>query len=226
MTALIRMRLAGFLASGRVIAPGIALLAVLGVLYGGGASSATSAYGYSATMLFPIMALSTKLLLDTEPDVQRRLARITVGAGREGTAGLLAAVLTGLAISAVAMLVPWAVGAIAPGQRLAGALLLGGTAHVLALAGAVALGALASRAVTGSIGKGAMVLAAGTVLYIVLGLKGSIAPWLVPPVLATARALSGDAFPSPAHMALLAVRAGAWSTVTLSAYAYLRRHRA
>jgi hypothetical protein len=226
MTALVRMRLIGFVAGGRVIAPGIALLAVLGILYGGGASSATSAYGYSATMLFPIMALSTKLILDTEPDVQRHLARISLGAGREATAGLLAAAVLGLAICLVAMIVPVAVGAIEWGSSVAGGLLLGGLAHLLALAAAVALGALASRAVTGSIGKGSAVLASGAVLAIVLGLRGSIAPWLVPPVLATARALSGDTLPGAGRIGLLCAWAAAWCAVVLTAYAWLRRRRA
>ena len=40
---------------------------------------------------------------------------------------------------------------------------------------------------------GVAVLVVGAVLAIVLGLSGSIAPWLVPPLMATARALAGDA---------------------------------
>ena len=58
---------------------------------------------------------------------------------------------------------------------------------------AVALGALASRAVTRSVRNGVTVLVTGAVLVVVLGLSGSVAPWLVPPVMATARALTADA---------------------------------
>jgi hypothetical protein len=222
---LIRMRLTGFLVSGRVIAPAVAVLAVLAVLHGGGTSPAASAYGYSATVLFPILAWSSKLVLDTEPDVQRRLARISVGARAEGVAGILAAVLSGLVVCVLAMIVPIAIGAISF-SSLAGGLAAGALAHLLALVAAVALGALASRAVTRSIGKGVMVLVTGAVLYIVLGLKGSIAPWLVPPVLATARALNGDTLPDAARLGLLTGWALCWSLLVLAGYAWLRRRRA
>jgi hypothetical protein len=225
MIALIRMRLTAFLVSGRVIAPAVAVLAVLAVLHGGGTSPAASAYGYSATVVFPVLAWNAKLVLDTEPDVQRRLARISIGAGPEGAAGLLAAAIVGLAVCLLAMIVPIAIGAISF-SSLAGELVVGALAHLLSLVAAVALGALASRAVTRSIGKGVIVLAAGAVLYIVLGLKGSIAPWLVPPVLATARALNGDALPDPARLGLLTAWALCWSLLVLAGYAWLRRGRA
>ena len=68
MSALVWMRLAGFVRSGRALAPMIAALVVLGVIHGGGASQAGPAFGYSAVMLFPVLAWTTKLLLDTEPD--------------------------------------------------------------------------------------------------------------------------------------------------------------
>lgn len=107
MIALVRMRLAAFVRSGRALAPVITALVVLGIIHGGGESAAAPAYGYSAVMLFPVLAWQAKLLLDAEPDVQRRLARLTAGARREATAGLLAATGLGLAFCAVAMLVPW-----------------------------------------------------------------------------------------------------------------------
>lgn len=106
MTALVGMRLTAFAGSGRVVAPAILSLAVLGVLYGGGSSLAAPAYGYSATIFFPVLAWLVKLLLDTEPDVQRRLARIAVGPRREALAGLLAATLAGLFLCAFAMVAP------------------------------------------------------------------------------------------------------------------------
>nr|BFE76683.1 hypothetical protein GCM10020092_099840 [Actinoplanes digitatis] len=72
MSALVRMRLAGFVRSGRALAPVIAAVVVLAVVHGGGQSAAAPAYGYSAVMLFPVLAWQAKLLLDAEPDVQRR----------------------------------------------------------------------------------------------------------------------------------------------------------
>ncbi len=64
MTALVRMRLAAFVRGGRALPPIIAALVVLGVIHGGGASAAAPAYGYSAIMLFPVLAWTTKLVLD------------------------------------------------------------------------------------------------------------------------------------------------------------------
>ena len=81
MSALVRMRLAGFLRTGRALARCSPRLVVLGILYGGGRAQAGEAYGVSAVVLFPVLAWQTKILLDVEPDVQRRLARVAVGRG-------------------------------------------------------------------------------------------------------------------------------------------------
>src|SRR5690349_9876132 len=174
MIALTRMRTAAFVRSGRSLAPLVAVLVVLSVLYGGGASPAAAAYGYSAAALFPVLAWITKLVLDTEPDVQRRLARLAVGPAREASAGLLAAGLLGAGVCLLAMLAPVPFGGIrgpGPGTdeaSLATGVLLGVLAHLLALLGAVALGALAGRAVTGRVLPGVAVLVSGSVLAIVL----------------------------------------------------------
>ena len=232
MTALVRMRLAAFVRSGRALPPVIAALVVLGVIHGGGASQAAPAYGYSAIMLFPVLAWAAKLVLDAEPDVQRRLARLTVGPVREAAAGVLAAAVVGLAFCAAAMLAPWPFGAIrgpAPGSTepsLAAGVALGALAHLLALPAAVALGALAGRAVTRTVRGGVTVLVVGAVLAVVLGLSGSVAPWLAPPLMATARALNEPSAPTGATLWQLAAWAVAWCTVALAAYARLRRGRA
>ncbi|MEV4345481.1 hypothetical protein AB0J83_13490 [Actinoplanes sp. NPDC049596] len=224
MTALVRMRLAAFTRGGRALAPLIAVLVVLGVIYGGGASPAADAYGYSAAALFPVLAWQSKLVLDTEPDVQRRLARTAVGARREAAAGLLTALLPALAVCAAAMLAPWLFGGIETEGALGGSA-LGVLAHLLAVGPAVALGGLASRAVTGGVRNGVAVLVVAALLVVVLGLQGSVAPWLVPPVMATARALN-DADPPPATT-LLAITgwAAAWCAVALGGYGWLRRSR-
>jgi hypothetical protein len=231
MTALTRMRLAGFLRSGRALAPLITALVVLSVLYGGGSSPAASAYGYSAVMLFPVLAWLTKLVLDTEPDVQRHLARLTVGPVRESTAGLLAALALGAVVCVLAMLAPAPFGGIRgplPGSgetALGTGVLLGVLAHVLALLGAVSLGALAGRAVTRRVLPGVAVLVTGSVLAIVLGLRGSFAPWLVPPVMATARELSARTPPTAGTLLLLGAWTVLWCGAALGVYAGFRRGR-
>ncbi|GAA2870002.1 hypothetical protein Acy02nite_18880 [Actinoplanes cyaneus] len=231
MIALVRMRLAGFLRGGRALAPLIAVLVVLGVLYGGGASPAGAAYGYSAAALFPVLAWLAKVLLDTEPDVQRRLVRLAVGPVREGVAGLLAAVLAGAVVCAAAMLAPWLFHGIrgpeaGSGESSIGAgVLLGVQAHLLSLIAAVALGALSGRAVTRRVLPGVATLITGSILVIVLGLSSSIVPWLVPPVMAMARALNSGVSPAASTLAQLTAWALAWSAVALAAYGTLRRNR-
>ncbi|MFI0792485.1 hypothetical protein ACH4OY_07270 [Micromonospora rubida] len=228
MSALVRMRLAGFLRTGRAIAPLLAGLLALGVLYGGGRAQPGEAYGVSAVVLFPVLAWQTKILLDVEPDVQRRLALVLAGAARERAAGLLAAVVAGLGTVAAGLVYPWLVGGVTsqvtPGGRsLAAGVALGVWAHLLALPAAVALGALASRAVTGSTGYGVAVLALGVVGTLVLGLSDSVIPWLAPPVMSTARAAAAG--PSGATLALLSGWGVAWSATALATYVWRRRVR-
>jgi hypothetical protein len=225
MTALVRMRLAAFVRSGRALAPVIAGVVVLGIIHGGGQSRAAPAYGYSAVILFPVLAWMSKLILDAEPDVQRRLARLSVGRRRELVAGLLAAAVAGLVVCAVGMLTPWPFNAIRGPDTGAG-VFLGAVAHLLMLPAAVALGALASRAVTRSIRTGVTVLVSGSVLVVVLGLSGSVAPWLVPPVMATARELSHPELPAGETFLLLSGWAILWCTAALAGYGKLRQRRA
>jgi len=219
------MRIAGFVRGGRALAPLIAVLVELGIIYGGGASPAAVAYGYSAVALFPVLAWLTKLLLDTEPDVQRRLARLSVGPAREATAGLLAALVLSLAVCVAAMAAPWLFHGIDTSVALGSGIALGVLAHLLAVPPAIAVGALASRAVTGSIRLGVTVLAVAAVLVVVLGLTGSFAPWLVPPVMATARALNDPAVPPAGELALLTGWAAVWCAVAFAGYGWLRRAR-
>ncbi|WP_442933861.1 hypothetical protein [Micromonospora sp. CPCC 206171] len=63
MSALVRLRLAGFLRTGRALAPLLAGLLALGVLYGGGRAQPAEAYGVSAVVLFPVLAWQTRILL-------------------------------------------------------------------------------------------------------------------------------------------------------------------
>jgi hypothetical protein len=230
MIALTRMRLSGFVRGGRALPPAIAVLVVLGVIYGGGASSAAIAYGYSAATLFPVLAWFTKVLLDAEPDVQRRLARISVGPARDALAGVLAALVVSVIVCVLAMGAPWLFNGIDTTKSLAGGIALGVLAHLLAIPPAIALGALSSRAVTRSVRTGVAVLAVAAVLVVVLGLKGSWAPWLVPPVMATARAMNGrgtppSGTPTAGTLVLLVVWAILWTAAAFTGYAALRRSR-
>lgn len=230
MSALVRMRLTGFLRGGRALAPLIAVLVELGVIYGGGSSPAAVAYGYSAAALFPVLAWLTKLLLDTEPDGQRRLARLAIGPRREATAGLLAAAVCAVVVCLAAMVAPWLFHGIDTRQSFGPGMALGVLAHVLAVPPALALGALASRAVTGSVRNGVAVLVVAAVLVVVLGLQRSFVAWLVPPVMDTARVLDKSVPPnavppSAGTLLLLCAWAIAWCAVAFAGYGRLRRAR-
>jgi hypothetical protein len=172
-----------------------------------------------------VLAWQTKLLLDTEPDVQRRLARVAVGARGEALSALLAAAVLALLVCALAMLAPWLFAGIDTSESVLSGTLLGILAHALAVPPALALGALASRAVTRSVRNGVAILVITAVLVIVLGLQNSFAPWLVPPVMATARALNDASSPPATTLALLATWAVLWCTAAFSGYAWLRRTR-
>ena len=229
MTALIRMRLEGFVRGGRVLAPLIAGLVVLGVIHGGGPSAAAPAYGYSAVMFFPVFAWLAKTILDAEPDVQRRLARVAVGPVREAAAGALAAAVIGAVFCVIAIVAPLPWGAIRgpkPGEpSIAAGIALGVLAHLLSLAAGIGLGALASRAVTRTVRAGITVLVTGAVLGVVLGLQGSIVPWIVPPVMATARALAAVPLPASRVFWLLSGWGALWCAAVFTAYGWLRRRR-
>jgi hypothetical protein len=228
MKALIRMRLKAYLRSQVSFAPMLAALAILGVLYGGGQAAPTEAYGLSAVVLFPVLAWQVKILLDVEPDVQRRIAATALGSrAREVAAGLLAATITAAPTIAAGLVLPWLVGGVSMANSpvsLGPALLSGLWVHLVAVPPAIALGALASRAVARTAGNGVAILITGFVLAIVIGLKDSPAPWLMFPLMPTSRAVvSGIA---PVQAALFSLWALAWTALALSGYARLRRTRA
>jgi hypothetical protein len=170
------------------------------------------------------MAWQAKLVLDTEPDVQRRLAITAVGRQREVVAGLIAASTVGLTTVVFALVVPWVIGGIRTGDLPLGeGIGLGAWAHLSALVAAVGLGALASRALTRTTLYGVAVLVTGSVLAIAFGFEGSPAPWLMPPLMATARMLAHQ--PEAGTAVGLTVQALAWTAVVLSGYTWLRRTR-
>ncbi len=224
-----RMRLRGFVRSGRALAPMAGALVLIGMAYGGGAAQPGEAYGFTAIVMFPVLAWQTKIILDGEPDVQRRLARVAVGsAGRELASGLLVAAIAAVGSTAVALALPWLIGGISVpadgslGRQVA----LGVWAHLLAIPPAVALGGLASRAITRNAGRGAIALLTGVVLAIVFGLKGSPVMWLAPPLLPAARLAAAHHPPAVTSAGLLLTVQGVlWAGVAIALYARLRRTR-
>jgi hypothetical protein len=230
MTALMRMRLAAYVRTQVAFAPFLAALIVLGIFYGGGQAPPEEAYGVSAVMLFPILAWQAKILFDVEPDVQRSVAATAVGSRvREILSGIGAAFATAVPLTVGGLIAPWVVNAVTYPPTVgcsAASVLYGLWVHLLAAVPAVALGALSSRAVVRSAGNGAAVLVTGLVLALVLGLKGSPAPWLMPPLMAAARLMfnASGCKGVPALSVLgLSVWALAWAGVLLAAYVRLRR---
>ncbi|MEV0271816.1 hypothetical protein AB0H43_23800 [Hamadaea sp. NPDC050747] len=227
MIALAKMRLTAYLKTGRVLAPGLVVLLALLLFHGGGRSEAAEAYAVCALILFPAYAWQTRMILDGDPDVQRRLATVAVGsARREQAAGLLAATAAGLVVTGVSMALPWLIGAVeAEHDPLAKQLAIGLWAHLLALLAGLVLGALSSRAVTESAGKGVAVLAAGSALAIVLGLPKTPLAWVLPPMTAVAKTVSRHTLTAANTLGYTAL-AVAWVAVGLLVYARLRRNRA
>lgn len=225
--ALVRMRLARFVRTGRALAPLLGLLLTVSVIYGGGAAQAGEAYGFSAAVLFPLLAWQTQILLNVEPDVQRGLSIVAVGGlRREIAAGLIAAAVTACGLVAIALVMPWGLGGITgprhPGDpSLLGGVVAGAWAHLLLLPPALALGALASRAAVGNAARGVAVLVGGAVLAFVLGVKSSPVPWLMPPVLPTARStmdgLAAGALTVHTGQSIL------WAALAVAGYSLLRR---
>jgi hypothetical protein len=221
------MRIEGYMRSGRVLAPGLATLIVLGVAYGGGAAQVGEAYGYSAVVLFPVVAAQTQMLLNTEPDVQRRISVVAVGGlRREILAGALAAVVMSLVVVVVALIAPWLIGGITGPEKagdpsLVEGLMAGSWASLLLLPPAVALGALASRAAVGSTGLGLAVLASGSVLGYVVGVRDSAVWWLGPPLLPTARS-TVDGLSVPELLGYTG-QSLLWTAMAIAGYVWLRR---
>jgi hypothetical protein len=203
---------------------------VIGLAYGGGATTPGEAYGFTAVVMFPVIAWQTKIILDGEPDVQRRLARVAVrSAGRELVAGLAVAAVAGLFSIVIAMVMPWLIGGIqgpTAGQPgMAAQLAAGAWAMLLTIPPAIALGALASRVITRNTGRGVTVLVGGVVAAIVLGLRFSPLPMLAPPLMPVARVAANEG-PTVADVVWRSAQALGWAGLLLVTYARLRRTRA
>ncbi|GIH12243.1 hypothetical protein [Rugosimonospora africana] len=224
LAPLVTMRVAGFLRTGRFIPPLLAALVLLSILYGGGQADAAEAYGVSALLMFPVLAWQTKLLLDAEPDVQRRLAVVALRSRRrEAVAGLLAASVIAVPAVIIALGLPWVVNGVKHAHAGTG-LLLGLWAHAIVLPPALAVGAWSSRVIATTAGRATAVLVGGAVLGLVLGLSGSPVPWLAPPLMGAARALANGI--GAGALGGFTGWALVWSALVLAGYGWLRRTRA
>jgi hypothetical protein len=179
-------------------------------------------------ILVPILAWLTKIALDTEPDVARHLAVVTIGRRRELIAGLAAAVTSAYAFLLPALVIPWLIGGIAlrsrpPDPPVAVSIVLGVWALLVAPLPALALGALSSRVVTANQGRGAMALVGGWVVAVVAGLPQSPVRFLAPPLIEVAKAAHGQL--NVLHMAELTAWTATWSAAALAVYITLRRSR-
>ncbi|WP_020573522.1 hypothetical protein [Actinopolymorpha alba] len=222
--ALARMRLLAYVRSQRAWMPLLATLALILGAHAGGRAVPNQAYAFSATLLFAVFGWQTKLLLDTEPDEQRMLARLAVGSGRrELLAGLLAAGAATVPAILAAILIPLAIGALQVRGPLAPWLAFGLWIHLLSAGCAVGVGALASRVVVRPAGWAAMILVAAPVAVLVFGSREAAVPrWLVPQLFAAAH------IERPGELAaigLVTAHAAAWIVVLLAGYAALRRGR-
>jgi hypothetical protein len=227
VAALVRMRIAAFIGLQRIWPPLVATLALLSVAHAGGAAPPNQAYAFSAGLLFGVFAWQTKLVLDSEPDEQRLLARIGVGSrGRELAAGLLAALVLAIPVTVLGVVAPLLVGAVAISGGWPGWVVwvaFGGWLHLLSAMCGVAVGALASRPVMAGAGWSAMVLLAVPVMVLVLGSRQAEVPrWIVPQLLAASRI---DRAADLGSVGVITVHAVVWTLVLLAGYSALRRSR-
>ena len=222
--ALSRMRLVSYVAAQRAWAPWLTALALIFIAHAGGQAKPNQAYAFSATILFAVFGWQAKLVLDTEPDEQRMLSRVTVGSpARELVSGLLAAAVAGLPALVLGVFVPLVIGALEIRGSVWGWLGFGVWIHLLAIVCGVGVGALASRALVRPVGWASLILVAAPVLVLILGSRDAvIARLLVPPLFGAA-----DLEP-PADlgsMAVVSLQGLAWAGVLIAVYAALRHRR-
>ncbi len=221
VAALARMRLAAYAGTQRFWGPMVATLAFVLGAHAGGVAPASEAYAFSAMLLFGVFGWQTKLVLDTEADEQRLLARVAVGApGRELVAGLLAAGAAVVPAILFALAAPLVLGAVDIPRSGLTWLALGVWVHLLSAGCALGVGALASRAVVHKPGWATLLLVAAPVLVLVLGTRNAAgARWLVPQLFATAH-LDGPG--DLGSIAVVTAHALGWAAVVLAGYAALR----
>jgi hypothetical protein len=167
MTALVRYQLADLVGSQRWVAPLLAYVGFLGLLYAADAGPAAPAYGVSVLALFPVSAWLTRQTLSVEDDAGRQVTAAAAGGlVRVQVALLTSAVVVELPL--VALSVAWAEVANHGNMRGSSAVLGGLAVHlVFALAG-VGLGAVVARPVLRPPGAAALLIVGVFVLSMVV----------------------------------------------------------
>ncbi len=217
---MMRFRLRGALSGRHLLAPLVALVAVQAVGLAGGRAPAAVGVVTAIALALPVTAWVARQVLDAEPDEQVRMNTLAVGGPIRGVvAGQLAA------YAVVAPLVVLCASASLLHVDNAGipeGAILGGLALALTTAlAAVAIGALAARAVAGA--NSVVVLVALPVLVAVVGLSRHPAVAVLVPRLDTAIRAAYDgrfsvALPAAVTQMVL------WSAVVLGLRLFVRRN--
>lgn len=222
MIALTVFRVAAYVRSHRIFQALLLMLALIAILYGSRApkGAETEVLTDAAVLVIPILAWSSRSLLDTEPDQQRAMSAISVGGRlRELSAGLLAAFGTSLVLIALALGWGLVLGVSAvPGPEEFAAVL---TLYGLATLTGVTLGALTSRAILRSPAISIMSLLLG--FLVMLMLSASPLYWLTVPVITWMK--SANSAELTARLPELGAISLAWCLLGLACYAWLRRTR-
>ncbi|MEU7836749.1 MULTISPECIES: hypothetical protein [unclassified Nonomuraea] len=222
MIALTVFRVAAYIRSHRIFQALLLMLALVAILYGSRApkGAETEVLTDAAVLVIPILAWSSRSVLDTEPDQQRAMSAISVGGRlRELSAGLLAAFATSLVLIALALGWGLALGvSTVPAPEEFAAVL---TLYGLATLAGVTLGALTSRAILRSPAISIMSLLLGFLAMLML--SASPLYWLTVPVITWMK--SANSAELTARLPELATISLAWCLLGLGCYAWLRRTR-
>ncbi|MFI6500822.1 hypothetical protein [Nonomuraea typhae] len=220
--ALTHFRISAYILSHRVYQAIVPILILQAILYASRAplGSEAAVLTDSAALIIPMLAWSTRSLLDTEPDEQRIVSATTAGGrGRELAAGLLAALTVNLIFAAFALACGLIMGiSAAPAPDVLAAAI---SLHILAALAGLALGALTSRAILPSPALSIMALLFGYLAMLLISITPAF--WLTVPVTAWMKAAGAGALVS--DLPVLAGASALWCAVGLAGYAWLRRTR-
>lgn len=228
MMALARFQIAGFVRSQRALPPFlvVVLYVLLVLLQSPGAAHGrdltVGTYGDSAALIFPVWAWVARSLLDTEPDVQRRLSALAVGHQvRYRLAGLLACYTVNLSMAALVLAVP-----LSQGVRFgvgAPAMLAGIGLTALSAAAATVAGAWTCRAILPSAAISVLALLGGSLAVLLLSM--SPLSWMSVPMIGWLRAAHGGPASFVAVFPQAAFHTALWAALVGTVFVALPRAR-
>ncbi|MBB5079670.1 hypothetical protein [Nonomuraea endophytica] len=222
MIALTRFRISAYVRSHRVYQALIPILVMMAIIYANRApvGSEAAALADSAVLIIPVLAWSTRSLLDTEPDEQRAISATTTGTRtRELTGGLLAALAVNTVFATLALACGLLMGLEA--SPTTDVLFAVTVLHVLAVLAGLTLGALTSRVILPSPALSIMALLFGYLAMLLISITPAY--WLTVPVTAWLKAAGSGALPS--DLPALGAISLAWCLAGLAWYTWLRRSR-